>query len=107
MELQGTIGKIVSEKSGKSDKTGNEWTACEVLVNYQAGQNNKQALFNVFGADKCANLKTIKEGAPVKVVFDIETNEWQGRHFVKLSAWSVSLITPVTKQPELPTEPPF
>lgn len=92
MELTGNLLKIVSSKTGTSEKTGKEWHQCDFLVSYQAGQNQKQALFSLYGTEKCENLRAIAEGKLIKVTFDIETNEWKDKFYVKLSAWGVSAL---------------
>lgn len=39
--------------------------------------------------DKASMLENLKEGQPVKVQFDINGREYNGRYFVNLSAWRV------------------
>jgi hypothetical protein len=48
----------------------------------------------VFGTEKVENLtKFQKVGDDVKVLFNVKTTEWKGRHFTSLQSWRIEKST--------------
>ena len=87
-KVTGTIEKIKPVQSGTS-KQGKEWQKQEFVVKTEDEYNNVYC-FEVFGDEKVGNLtKYNKEGDKVTVQFNINTNEWQDKHFTSLSAWRI------------------
>jgi hypothetical protein len=89
LEVVGKIEKVLEAKKGTSKKSGEEWISQEFVVKTDDKYNNLYC-FNIFGQEKVDNFaKYNKVGDAVKVSFNVSTNEWQGKYFTSLQAWSV------------------
>lgn len=87
MEIQGNIIAVLDKRSGVSKSTGKEWSSQEYVIETHE-QYPKKCCFNVFGEDKI-NTFAIKAGEELKVYFDIDAHEYQGRYFNNINAWKV------------------
>ena len=87
MEIQGNIIAVLDKKSGVSKSTGKEWSSQEYVIETHE-LYPKKCCFNVFGEDKI-NTFAIKAGEELKVSFDIDAHEYQGRYFNNINAWKV------------------
>lgn len=88
LEVTGKIIKILPIQKGTS-KEGKEWQKQIFLVDNNAEYNSLFA-FEVFGVEKVEKFNQYnKENDMVKVLFNVNTNEWQGKYFTSLSAWRV------------------
>lgn len=87
MELTGKIIEVLPVRSGVSKSTGTEWKVQEYVLETQDKYSRKMC-FNVFGADKIAQFD-IKEGELLRVAFDIDSHEYQGRWYNSIRAWRV------------------
>lgn len=87
MEIQGNIIAVLDKRSGVSKSTGKEWSSQEYVIETHE-QYPKKCCFNVFGEDKI-NTFAIKAGEELKVSFDIDAHEYQGRYFNNINAWKV------------------
>lgn len=56
--------------------------------------------------DRITQLDGLEPGQRVKVSFDIRGNEYNGRHFVNLTAWKVETVS-AASAPPIADEPPF
>ncbi|MDE7411175.1 MAG: DUF3127 domain-containing protein [Paramuribaculum sp.] len=94
MELTGKVIVVLPIESGTS-KSGNAWQKQNFVIE-TAGQYPKKVCLQLFGdkVNECPNV-----GDDVKVSFDPESREWQGRWFTQLNAWKVE------KQNAQPTAP--
>jgi hypothetical protein len=79
-ELQGKVIKIDDVQTFGSGFTKREFV---VRTEEQYPQDIKFELVK----DKTALLDSYKLGDAIKVSFDIRGSEWQGKHFVNLTAW--------------------
>ena len=86
MELQGKCIAALPIESGTS-KSGNAWQKQNFVIE-TAGQYPKKVCFQLFGdkVNDCPNV-----GEEVKVSFDPESREWNGRWFTQLNAWKVEV----------------
>ena len=87
MEIQGKIIAVLDKRSGVSKSTGKEWSSQEYVIEAH-DQYARKCCFNVFGEDKI-NTFAIKAGEELKVSFDIDAHEYQGRYFNNINAWKV------------------
>ena len=87
MEIQGKIIAVLDKRSGVSKSTGKEWSSQEYVIETHE-QYPKKCCFNVFGDEKI-NTFAIKAGEELKVSFDIDAHEYQGRYFNNINAWKV------------------
>lgn len=84
MEIEGNIIKNLGQRSGTS-QNGNEWTVATYLLE-TIESYPKKMLFEVMGKDRIDRL-AIKEGKRMKVYFDINAHEYEGKYFNQIRAW--------------------
>lgn len=88
MEVIGKIIEITPIQEGTS-RTGNPWKKRMYVIETQENYPRKVA-FTVFGADRVANMEaTVHLGDMVRVSFDLESREYQGRWYTDASAWRI------------------
>lgn len=86
MEISAKLFKVYPPETGEG-KNG-QWKKQSFVVE-TADQFPKKICFEVWN-DKVM-LGQIAEGTPVKVFFDPESREWQGRWFTSLRAWRLDV----------------
>ena len=106
MEIEGKIIAVLPAKEGVSTRTGNPWMTQDYVLETH-DQYPRRCCFNVFGSDKI-QLFGIKVGEEMRVSFDIDAHEYQGRWFNSIRAWKVERIDPnaahdAVVQPTVPT----
>lgn len=84
MELQGKCIAVLPVESGTS-RSGNAWQKRNFVIE-TAGQYPKKVCLQLFGdkVDECPNV-----GEEVKVSFDINSREYNGRWYTQLDAYVV------------------
>lgn len=91
MELTGKIIQVLEARGGTSPRTGNPWKVQSYVLEIEE-QNNSQyprrMVFDVFGEDRIQNMN-IQMGQVLRVSFDIDAREYQGRWFNSIRAWKV------------------
>lgn len=88
MQVNGKIEKILPEISGKT-KDDKDWKKVQFTVRTSEEYNNLYC-FEIFGLEKVSEfLKYRKQGDDVEVKFNVQTNEYQGKYYTSLQAWSV------------------
>lgn len=89
MEIKGKVVHCETIKKGVSSKTGKAWMSFEFVVETNE-QYPKHALLKVFGEDRVKEFgKFCKPGTSVKVQFDVDANEYQGRWYNSLMVWKI------------------
>lgn len=116
MELEGKIIKTLEERGGISARTGTPWKVKSYVLEVPDGQFPRRMVFDVFGEDRI-NAMNIQEGQDLKVSFDIDAREYQGRWFNSIRAWKVEpagAAAPVAATPGMapaveaaPSQDPF
>ena len=86
MEIEGIITTVFAKQSGTS-KNGKEWTKQDFILEVE-GQYTRHILFTRMGADKIEKYPTIN-GQHVKVSFDIDAREYNGKWYNSITAWKV------------------
>ncbi len=86
MEFEGKIIAVLEKRGGTSAK-GNVWS-CQEYVIENHDQYPKKMCFEVFSDEKI-NQFNIQPGEELKVHFDVDAREWNGRWFNSLRAWRV------------------
>lgn len=106
MEIKGKIVTVLPMQTGQG-KNG-EWKKQDYIVEYNLeSQYPKKMLFNLWG-DKIDQFQ-IQEGQMVKVDFDVDCREFNGRWFNDIRAWRVEKESSVSavSSPEMAPPPPF
>ena len=86
MEITGTIIVALPEVSGISKSTGNPWKKREyVLETFESYP--RKIHFDFFGEK--ADQFQLQVGQNIKLSFDIESREYNGRWFTSIRGWKV------------------
>ncbi|MBI4646534.1 MAG: DUF3127 domain-containing protein [Bacteroidia bacterium] len=86
MEITGKIFEILPSQSGKSAR--GEWKKQEFIIETQE-QFPRKICFANWNAK--VDLNNVKKGTSVKVFFDIESREYNGKWFTDAKAWKMDL----------------
>ncbi len=95
MEIEGKIIVVLPAREGTSAR-GTQWKSQDYVIETHE-QYPRKCCFNVFGADKI-QLFNIQSGEELRVSFDIDAHEYQGRWFNSIRAWKVERIDPNAAQ---------
>lgn len=87
MEIIGKVIMISEPRSGVSKTTGNPWMTQDYVIETQE-QFPKKMMFNVFGEEKIKQFN-IQAGEEIKVYFDINAREYQGKYYNDIRAWRI------------------
>lgn len=85
MEIQGRIIHVALPTSGTSSR--GEWTSQDYVIETEERYPRKMC-FNIFGEDKIREAN-IQVGDTLKVHFDIDAREYQGRWYNSIRAWKI------------------
>jgi hypothetical protein len=85
LELTGKLIQVMPEQSG-TGKAG-PWTKQEFVIE-TLDQYPRKVCFN-FWNEKAGVLKTLQEGDLVKVSFNAESRDYNGRWYTDLKAWKL------------------
>lgn len=96
MEIEGRIIVVTPERSGVSPRTGNTWKVQSFVIETHE-QYPRRCCFDVFGADRLAQMN-IKEGEELRVSFDIDAHEHNGRWYNNIRAWRVDRVDSAAAQ---------
>lgn len=106
MELIGKIIQVLPERGGTSARTGSEWRLGSYVLETTTDRFPRKMVFEVFGADKLQQFN-IQVGEMVRVSFDIDAHEYQGRWYNSIRAWNVdrniTMGNPMGPQTAVPT----
>lgn len=103
MEIEGKIIAVLPAREGVSSR-GTQWKSQDYVIETHE-QYPRKCCFNVFGSDKI-DLFNIQSGEELRVSFDIDAREYQGRWFNSIRAWKVERIDP-NAAPQAPQGVPF
>ena len=111
MELIGRIIQVLEERGGISARTGSEWRLGSFVLETTTDRFPRKMMFEVFGADKIQQFN-IQVGEMVRVSFDIDAHEYQGRWYNSIRAWTVdrNISEPMAQAPvvaQIPNVAPF
>lgn len=95
MEIQGRIIHVALPTSGTSSR--GEWTSQDYVIETEERYPRKMC-FNIFGEDKIREAN-IQVGDKLKVHFDIDAREYQGRWYNSIRAWKVERPGQAYQQP--------
>ena len=100
MELIGKIIQLLPERSGTSARTGSEWRMGSYVLETTTDRFPRKMMFEVFGLDKIQQFN-IQVGEMVRVSFDIDAREYQGRWYNSIRAWNVdrNIADPMAQMP--------
>lgn len=102
MEIEGKIIVVLPAREGVSSR-GTQWKSQDYVIETHE-QYPRKCCFNVFGSDKI-ELFNIQSGEELRVSFDIDAHEYQGRWFNSIRAWKVERINASVPQAAPMTAP--
>lgn len=106
MELVGKVFLKSPIEEGVS-KAGRAWKKRFYIVETQ-DQYPRKVAFTVFGEDRVNEMENrISEGMMVRVSFDLESREYNGRWYTDASAWRIEAAdaAPAAPAPMAPAAP--
>ena len=95
LELSGKIIAVLDKKSGIS-KTGTSWSIQQYVIETH-DQYPKKMCFDVFGEDKISQFN-IQIEDELKLFFDVDAKEYNGRWFNSFKIWKVEKVHKSTLQ---------
>jgi len=100
LEITGKVINVLAEQTG-SGKNGT-WVKQDFVIETNE-QYPKKVCFSAWG-DKAAAIKNLAMGTPVKVSFNVESREFNGKWYTDLRIWkietgSASQSSPTTSAP--------
>ncbi len=100
MQLTGKLVQVLPAQSGQG-KNGT-WKKQDIVIETE-GQYPKKVCISIWG-DK-ADERILKPGNNLKIDFDVESREYNGRWYTDVKAWKVELAN--TAAPVADEPPPF
>ena len=103
MEVTGKIIVALPEMSGTS-KMGNPWKKREYVLE-TIESFPKKIHFDFFGEK--ADQFVLNPGDTIRLSFDIESREYNGRWYTDIRAWKAEIAQTPAAQPAAPAASPF
>ena len=101
LEITGKIEKFLEVKKFPKKTGEGEWVTQDYIVTTDEKYNNLYCL-NVFGEEAVENLtKYNNVGDNVKVQFNVNTREVEGKYYTGLSSWRIEKVEGVGTPPPL------
>ncbi|MFZ4705983.1 MAG: DUF3127 domain-containing protein [Bacteroidales bacterium] len=89
LEISGRLNQYLPEVSG-TGKNGTAWTKRDFVIE-TADNFPKKICISAWG-DKTAELNNIGIGEMIKVSFDVQSREYNGKWYTDLRAWKIERI---------------
>ena len=86
LEITGKISQILPLETGES-KNG-QWKKQFFILDFMDGNYPKKVSVSVWG-DKTESLRNMLPGTDVKVSFNVESREYNGRWYTDVKAWKI------------------
>lgn len=104
MEIQGRIIVVLPLRAGTSQRDGKPWATQDYVIE-TIEQFPRRCVFNVFGEGKIREYN-LQIGSEVKVSFDINAREYNGRWYNDVRAWKVEPLNHPQEQANTATIAP-
>lgn len=89
LEITGKLIQKLPMQSGTSARTGSSWQKQEFVIE-TGDQYPKKICANLWG-DKADQLNQFNIGDPIKVSFDLESREFNGKWYTDVKAWKIEV----------------
>lgn len=102
MEVVGKIIQVIGERTGMS-KAGNPWKVKEYVLETTQDSFPRKIAFDFFG-DR-ADQFPLNVGDEIKLSFDIESREYQGKWYTSIRGWKsepLAAVAPATAPGAVP-----
>ena len=97
LELEGRLARKFNVQTGTSARGA--WSKQEFLFEYQEGSFPSQVCMSVWGDDKVKELDKYQVGDKVKVSFNVNSREYNGRWYTDVRAWRIESAAPAASAP--------
>ena len=87
MEEHGKVIVVYPERTGVSQKTGENWKSVDFVIEVD-GRYTRKVKFTLFGT-KNVEMARLPVGEYISVRFEIEAHEWKGDYFNDLRAYDI------------------
>ena len=108
LEIEGTLAQKLPVQSGNSAR--GPWAKQEFILEYPDGNYTAKACFTAWGQDKVQDLDKYQVGDKVKVSFNLQSREYNGRWYNDLQIWKIAPagaaqpVQPAAPQPARPAQ---
>ena len=99
MEIEGKIIVVLPAREGVSAR-GTQWKSQDYVLETHE-QYPRKCCFSVFGSDKIS-LFNIQSGEELRVSFDIDAHEYNGKWYNQINAWKVEQVQAQVQQQAQP-----
>jgi hypothetical protein len=86
LEISGRLSQFLPEVSG-TGKNGTAWTKRDFII--ETIDNFPKKVCIAAWGDRAADLSSISEGDMIKVSFDVQSREYNGKWYTDLRAWKI------------------
>lgn len=90
LELSGKVVQVLSEQTG-TGKNG-QWSKQDFIIETEE-QYPRKVCFSAWG-EKVSMIKSLKAGTQVKVSFNVESREFNGKWYTDLRLWKIEAPEP-------------
>jgi hypothetical protein len=87
LEITGKVLQLLPEQSG-TGKNGTAWVRRDFVIETTTDQYPKKICFSVLG-EKVSMVNALQPGQTVKVSFNPESREYNGKWYSDLRAWKI------------------
>ena len=106
MEIEGKVILILPLQQGVSKSTGNPWSSQQFVIETY-DQYPRKVCIEMFG-DNLIKNSNVQIDDPVKVSYDLESREFNGRWYTSVRAWKVEKESAnAAAAPATPAPDPF
>ncbi len=92
LELTGKVSQVLPLETGEG-KTGQPWKKQFFILDFMDGNYPKKVSISVWG-DKTDSLRNMQPGTEVKVSFNVESREYNGKWYTDVRAWKIEIPAP-------------
>lgn len=100
MEVIGKITKVYDTQTGLSKNSGMPWANKDFLLEVPAGSSYKKIKFTISDQEKIDRLAVKESDKQVKVFFNINAREYQGRWYNEVRCYDVRPVDDAPQQAE-------
>lgn len=95
---EGELAWLGEMRSGTSQR-GTDWQSVDFAIRYSDGQKDKHILFNAFGADKVGMLMATPMNTRLRVTWEPDARESNGRWWGKNADIEISVVDEIKESP--------
>ena len=92
MEFKGRIMKMLPPRSGRSQRTGNEWTAQPFIFEFFENETDRYSDKVVLETYDTDIIPLMQEGMACRCGFGHNVREWDGRTFNEIRLYKLELL---------------